>query len=271
MSMNTDIGPQDPYSIIYNRLMPLVESEIRNVQEVYINTVCDFCLRAAENFNHEGVIWTDSYKSDNHICKTCSLFAEQLPNTLGMERGPIGYKLSSFKSGFVAIPVDEKLPVELWIGGKYLERVNHDGGFKIVDCSGNLAKYELCERIGQYAVVTEISLRREMFLRHIRASDTQNLYLSNETGCIHLNGQHYQALKTALLDEGMTNKELLATIDTLNAYKNGRLPTTHADIQKLIPSLSDATRTALSNIIDPSSLIFILAGLKVGLLTDEVK
>lgn len=271
MSTTNNLVSQDPYHIIYKRLMPLVESEISNDKEVYINTVCEFCLRRGEDFNHKGVVWIDSYKYDNHICKTCNLFVEQLPESVGMERGPIGYKLSSFKSGFIAIPRDDTLPVELWIGGKYLERVNHDGGFKIVDCSGNRAKYELCERIGQYAVVTEISLRREMFLRHIRVSDSQNTYLSNETGCLHLNGPHYQALKKGLLNEDMEKKQLIATIDILNNYKSGRLKTTDASVQKLIASLSDDTRAALSNIVDPGSLIFILAGLKVGLLTDEDK
>lgn len=271
MSESNKMAPQDPYGILLNRLMPIAEAEISNTDQIEINSVCDFCLRPSSAFNYKGVVWTDSYKTDNHICSTCNLFAEQLPVALGLERGPIGYKLSSFKSGYIAVPLDETLPVELWIGGKYLDRINYQGGFKIIDCSGNLAKYELCERIGQYAVVTEISLRREMFLRHIRASDSQNIHLSNDTGSIHLNGPSYQALKAALLGEGLSDKALLAVIDTLNAYKNGRITTMHKDVQTLIPSLSAATRAALSDIVDPGSLIFILAGLKVGLLNNEVK
>ena len=161
--------------------------------------------------------------------------------------------------------------MELWIGGKYLLRVNHNGGFKVIDRTGNMGKFELCERIGKYSVVTEISLRREMFLRHIRLSDTDNLYLSNETGSIHINRQKYQALKDAFIKEGFEKTELLAVIDVLNAYKKGRWATTHDVVQNTIKKMSPELAAAISAIPDPNSLIFILAGLKVGLLKEEIK
>lgn len=263
--------PQDPYSLISERLTPIVENELSNTVPVSINTMCEFCLRPGDAFDNEGVIWIDSYKYSNHICKTCNLFSEQYAEALGYERGPIGYKLSSFKSGFLALPMDNTLPVELWLGGKYLERVNLNGGFKVIDRSGNQAKYDLCERIGNYSVIAEISLRREMFLRHIRLSDSDNIYLSTETGSIRLNKVEYQALKQAFISEDFTNKELLDAITTINAYKTGSIGSLHARTQELFGRLSQETRLALGNITEPASLMFMLAGLKAGLLKEEVK
>ena len=263
--------PQDPYGLILERLTSIVEDELSNTDPVSITTMCEFCLRPGEVFDNDGVIWVDSYKYSNHICKTCNLFSEQLPNALGNERGSIGYKLSSFKSGFLALPMDNALPVELWLGGKYLDRINLNGGFKIIDRSGNQAKYDLCERIGEYSVITEISLRREMFLRHIRLSDSNNTYLSTETGSIRLNKAEFQALKNAFISEDFTNKELLDAVTTINAYKTGSIGSLHARTQELFGRLSQETRLALGNITDPASLMFMLAGLKAGLLKEEVK
>lgn len=263
--------PQDPYALISERLTPIVENELSNTDPVNITTMCEFCLRPGDVFDNEGVIWVDSYKYNNHICKTCNLFSEQYADALGLERGTIGYKLSSFKSGFLALPMNNTLPVELWLGGKYLDRINLNGGFKIIDRSGNQAKYDLCERIGEYSVITEITLRREMFLRHIRLSDTANTYLSNETGSIRLNRTDYQALKHAFISENFTNKELLDAITTINAYKTGSISSLHARTQELFGRLSHETRLALGNITDPASLMFMLAGFKAGLIKEEVK
>lgn len=264
-------GVIDPYEVIFNKIQPIIANEISNTDAISIYTMCDFCLRAGENFNNKGVIWVDSYKSSNHICETCNLFSEQLPITLGNERGLIGYKFSSFKKGVLAIPFDQAKPAELWIGGKYLLRVNHASEIKIVSCSGNLANYALCESIGQYSVVTEISLRREMFLRHIRASSSADMFISTETGSIHLNACAYSNLKTALLEEDMTDKDLASLVEILNSHKKGRIQTTHKDMQNTLKNLSPKLASALSAIPDPNTLIFILAGFKAGLILDKAK
>lgn len=271
MSSKTVDRTADPYELIFERLNPIVGFELSNTTPTIINSTCEFCLRSGKDFHNSGVIWIDSYNYSSHICKTCNLFSEQLPITLGIERGSIGYKISSFKSGLLALPTDKMKPIELWIGGKYLERINHASEIKIVDCSGNLAKYAMCESIGSYSVVTEISLRREMFLRHIRTSSTEDMFISGESGVVHLNAKTYLDLKTAIIEEDMSKKEFTAFIDILNAHKKGRLPTTHSDVQKTISQLSPKLVKALSAIPDPNSLIFILAGLKAGLTLNEAE
>ena len=265
------IENQNAYEIMFDRMQPIIKNDIRNTDEVTLGNGCEFCLRDSVEAGDTGVIWTDSYGTDNHVCKTCNIFVEQLPLSLGIERGIVGYKLSSFKGGFIAIPKDETRPVELWIGGKYLNRVNFDGGFKIVDCTGNTAKYELCERIGEYSVVTEIGLRREMFLRHVRKSDAKNLYISTETGVINVNASEYQKLKDAFIAENLSNKELLDAIVNLNGLKTNRLNMTNLGAQALLGSLASETLEAIKEIGSPSSILFILAALRAGLVKDEVK
>lgn len=265
------VDNQNAYEIMFNRMQPIIKNDIRNTDEVVLINGCEFCLRDSTEAGEKGVIWTDSYGTDNHVCNTCNIFVEQLPLSLGIERGIVGYKLSSFKGGFIAIPKDEARPVELWIGGKYLNRVNFDGGFKIVDCTGNIAKYELCERIGEYSVVTEIGLRREMFLRHVRKSDAKNIHISTETGVVSVNTAEYQKLKAALIAENLNNKELLDAIVILNGLKTNRLSMTSLGAQTLLGSLSSETLEAIKEIGNPSSILFILAALRAGLIKDEVK
>ena len=256
---------KNAYDILYERIQPIVAIESSSGKEVDVLGSCEFCLRNPEDFNGKGVFQIDSYKSDNYVCKTCNLFMEQLPTTLGIERGSIGYKLSSFKGAYLAVPFNENDPVELWTGGGYLKRINFDGGFKIIDCTGNLAKFQLCESIGKYSVVIDLSLRREMYLRHVKKSEANTTYIVTDTGVIAINTEQFKALKDAFIAEQMEDKELISTIVTLNGLKTNRLDILHKDVQAALGSLSPATRQAIADVVDPSSILFMLAALRAGL------
>ena len=56
-------GVIDPYEVIFNKIQPIIANEISNTDAISIYTMCDFCLRAGENFNNKGVIWVDSYQN----------------------------------------------------------------------------------------------------------------------------------------------------------------------------------------------------------------
>lgn len=256
---------QNAYELMYSRMQPMVASDCTNSREVELPNGCEFCLRTSEELNNKGLVWVDSYKSENHICGTCNIFVEQLPNVLGFERNSIGYKLSSFKGGFLAIPADETKQVELWVGGKYLDRVVMNGPFKIVDCTGNSAKFALCESIGEYSVVSEISLRREMFLRHVKKSTANDLYISTETGVVAINAAHFKALKEAFISENMDSKKLLEVIVTLNGLKTNRMDILHKDVQAVLGGFKPETRKTIAQVVDPSSILFMLAALRAGL------
>ncbi|MBO6224850.1 MAG: hypothetical protein J6N72_05275 [Psychrobacter sp.] len=255
---------QNAYEILHSRMQPMIASDCEN-KEVELPNGCEFCLRTSEELNNKGVVCVDSYKFDNYICKTCNIFVEKLPTVLGFERNSIGYKLSSFKGGLLAVPVDEKKPVELWVGGKYLDRVVTDGAFKIVDCTGNSAKFALCESIGEYSVVTEISLRREMFLRHVKRSTANNLYISTETGVVSINAAQFKALKEAFILEDMSSKKLTEAVVILNSLKTNRIDILHKDVQALLGEFKAETRQAIAQVVEPSSILFMLAALRAGL------
>lgn len=263
--MSKQSNVQNAYEVMHSRMQPMIAPDCTNDKFVELPNGCEFCLRTSIELDNSGVILKDSYKAESHICKTCNIFVEQLPNVLGFERGAIGYKLSSFKGGYLAIPADETQQVELWIGGKYLDRVNMDGEFKIVDCTGNNAKYALCESIGKYSVVTEISLRREMFMRHVKKSNTKTLFISTETGVIEVSAIHYQALKKAFIAENIDAKKLIEVIITLNGLKTNRLDILHKDVQAVLSGFSEETRDAIKQVVDPSSILFMLAALRAGL------
>lgn len=256
---------KNAYEIIYERIHPIAAKDTTSGEKVKLLDSCELCLRQPEDFDGEGVFQVDSYKYDNYVCKTCNLFMEQLPIALGTERGSIGYKLSSFKGAYLAIPFNENDPVELWTGGGYLKRLNFDGGFKIIDRTGNLAKFALCENIGKYSVVIDLSLRREMYLRHVKRSDINTTYIVTDTGVIAINAQHFKALKDAFIAEDMKEKELVDAIVIINGLKTNRLDILHKDVQKVLGSLSTATRKAIADVVDPSSILFMLAALRAGL------
>lgn len=257
------------YEILYRKVQPIIDCDTTNIDEIELSGNCDYCLRGESDTGGVGVIWNDSYGSQNNICKTCNLFVEQLPTVLGYERGPIGYKFSSFKSGYLAVPNDANRAVELWVGGKYLDRVKTDKGLSIIDITGNQAKYELCERIGEYSVVVEISLRREMFLRHVKKSSNNTLFIATETGVVSLSKNHYKALKSAFIKENLSNKEFNNAVVIINSIKSGRMDMGSKDAQALLGGLSKGLLLAIKDIADPLSIVFMLAGLKVGLIKDE--
>lgn len=265
-----EIEHQNGYQILYERVNPIILQDIKNKTAVDLVDNCEFCLRSRSETGGNGVIWTDSYHTDNKICKTCNIFVEQLPTVLGYERGSIGYKFSSFKGGYLAIPKDINRPVEIWVGGKYLDRVVSDGAVKVVAITGNLAKYELCESIGDYSVVTEISIRREMFLRYIKESSGNMLHVSTEAGLVSINKKEYQALKKAFVKEDLPPKEFLNVITMINSIKQGNISITHKTSQAVLSGLSKETLIAIKNIENPTSLLYMMAALRAGI-TNKVK
>lgn len=251
------------YDLVLKRLKPMLSPELLNQStEVACGKQCDYCLNPIKG---EAKSHIDSYKFNNIICETCNLFTEQLPTILGLERGNIGYKLSSFKSGIIAIPKDERLPVELWVGGKYPGRLKKDTPFKVVDCAGNQAKFELCESIGKYALITEISLRREMFLRYLSLSTDNNIAIGSDLGVCNINKKQYQQLKKALLAENLNPKVFNELVTTINGIKTDRVDILSDRAQSALTSLSNDTRKAISEVADPTSLLFMLSALRAGI------
>lgn len=268
--MSKPANMKNAYEILFERIQPKIKADLSNTKPTSLLDGCDFCLRNKQEIGGDGLVWVDSYGSENHICLTCNMFVEQLHTTLGLERGSIGYKISSIKGAILAVPFDEDKPTEFWLGGKYLDRMTTNGAFKIVDCTGNKAKFELCERIGEFSVVSEISLRREMYLRHIRKSSGNTLFVSGETGVVAINKQEYQRLKAAFIAEDMNNKKLLEVIVTINGLKTNRTDILNNTVQKTLGELKQETRQAISNVVDPSSLLYMLAALRAGLTQKEV-
>lgn len=164
-----------------------------------------------------------NYKKVDYISELAGCFLLPSIDRLGIEREAkgtaIGYALCKIAGAKIIVHQDDK-PIEIWTGGKYLDRLKTEY-FTVVNATGNLAKKKLLEYPVE-GMVFEMSLRMERVLKQIRASTLKQKNLITETGVISLPIENWQPFvdKYKSLDK-KSKKEFLQLAKTIiNGKKN---------------------------------------------------
>ena len=238
----------DALTLLQSRLSPLLAEDMAQEVAQPFEGTCENCGRDAGQFGGLAYPVTDAYKDSYHQCPACRLLTVQAPKALGNERmagsTPIGYKLSSFKGGYLVIPT-EGTP-ELWLGGKYPEKLTQ-AKIKIVTLAGNTAKRALMER-PQAQLVIDLSLRRERFTRYLSTGTAKALHIAGETGLtvVPYSGwpafaQAWQALDKKARSEaivvlrGVTGGNMASTLPRVQAFWQAH-PDFTAACQQALPA-----------------------------------
>lgn len=216
---------------------------------------CENCGRTAEQFGGMAYPVTDSYKDSYHHCPVCRLLTVQAPNGLGIERyagqTPIGFKLSSFKGGYLVIP--EQGTPEVWLGGKYPDKLK-GGRVKVRVVSGNAAKAALLEA-APVGLVIELSLRRERFTRYLSTSDGHTVRIATETGLLSVPLVGWPLFRDAML--ALDKKTRAEALIIINGTASGSMKATSDRVQGFWqgqPELVAICRAALPD--NPAARMF---------------
>lgn len=258
----------NPYHLIEKRIAPHYKEELSKLAPFEFNehASCDCCGRQAVNFNNQGCIVETSYQP-LRACTACAIVSVQNPNFLGYEKNDqkSAYKLSGFKGGYLVVPSDESKLVELWIGGKYLDRVKSKPFLSVRDLTGNRAKVELLQGDTSERLVIELSLRRELFMQRLKMSNPHQLNIVSESGVTPVILNDFNVLLKAFntARETLNNSKIEALIGLLKKYKQGQMDITHP---VLVKALHDVPSELLSAIQEtsqqPASFLFLLDVIK---------
>ena len=172
----------DALALIHDKLAPIFAVDLGKETAVSCAETCENCGRESSAYGGLAYPVTDAYGSSYYHCPACRILTIQAPTALGIDRmagnTPIGYKLSSFKGGYLVIPVDGA--PELWLGGKYPDKLAN-AAIAVKNCAGNAAKRALLDAPCEQLVI-EVSLRRERFTRYLSIGTAQSLHIASETG-----------------------------------------------------------------------------------------
>lgn len=252
---------ESPFNLLEKRFAPLYEKQLQTLSKVTLISECECCRRKASNFNGEAYQVIDSYKSVNTMCKVCTIFSIQNGDLLGEENDKSSYRLTSFKGGYLVIPVDDGKPMELWTGGGYLKRLKNSDDLNIVDLTGYKAKAALLEDRSNRLVI-EMSVRRELYFRNLCISSDKSLYIATDTGIIGVNYDEYQELKSAVIDSNLKPVLLKDLIAILRSTKRNTLNVTSKSATDMFKKLPQELLLAIRNTSQsPIGFMFMLDAL----------
>lgn len=245
------------FNLIHEKLSPLFK-DAEQLGIIAWKDPCDCCGRPSHLFNNTGRVF-DGSSMTQVLCDTCALFVQSNAK-MGFENGETPYRLNSFKGGYLIIPTGDE-PCEIWLGGKYTTRFKNTPELVLKPISGHAANLALLADKREKLVIS-LSPRRELFLRNLRLSDENNLFIATEEGCLHVRLKDMSLFERILSCPKKKDNEALAY--ALSSVKKG-FPTKKAadNLEGLYERLSDADLNALSLAGNyPDSLIFIVNSLK---------
>lgn len=252
----------DMFELIKRKLGPLFEG-VTPLESLAWHEPCDCCGRSAALFDHQGFVF-DGSSLTQVLCDACSLFV--LPNEkMGYELGSTPYRLNSFKGGYLIIPTNDD-PCEIWLGGKYVTRFINTPSLICKPISGNAANLALLEDTRDKLVIS-LSPRREIFLRNLRQSNQDHLFIASEQGCLHVRLQDVPLFDSLLsAPKKKQNEEIAYALSSVKRGQNTQR--VHKILEEIYETLSEEQMHALTQAANhPDSLIFIVSALK----TREVK
>ena len=189
--------------------------------------VCDASGRPHTEWHEapRGYLVSDSYKQKYPQSETCRMLTMASLKCVGLaigtwEQPQTAQNLIGFKGAYLIFPTQQDLEVELWVGGKYLNKMGEDAPFKTKAFVGNVAKLELIENVGA-ALVIDINVRKELWFRNLLIGDQNNLIVCSETGALVIPRLKWNEFKQAfLLLEDKVKREGLVV---LRGLASGRL------------------------------------------------
>lgn len=241
-----------PAQFVIDRLLNLLDLPVP--EELPEGSVCALTgapIRLGYQQDNYGVTQTISTLSG---CFTLHSLAR-----LGLERmaktTPVGYALCKIAGGKIIVPNDPQYPVEIWTGGKYIERLKGDF-FHIKDCSGHAAMRALLDTEIDGAVF-EMSLRIERVLKHFRVTTPDNLVLMTDKGALVIPRKQWSRFRDDFTE--MNNKYRREFVTLAKSILSGKQNLLDEDIQKklrheghymdllrLLPSSPQAAQVYLS-------------------------
>lgn len=253
-----------PFDLLQQRFSPAYAKQLASLPNIELYDNCHCCGRPAANFNHHAYTYKDSANKTHAVCEVCAIINQQNAELLGYANGKIGYQLSSFKGGYLVIPLDEKKPAELWMGGKYLERLLNSEQVTIVGVSGNNAKLALLKN-REPKLVIETTPRRELWLRNLAFSTDKTLRVATETGVINVNYDDFERLNNAFLATNLKPSNKKALITQLRLSKNGLVQPDNKNFVKVMSACSDDMLETIRQVSqEPIGFLFMLDALSAN-------
>lgn len=251
-----------PFTLLNRKLYPAFAEEMR-AQGLSSNEYCHCCKRAKDEWeNTDAYDLIDAYKVKTTDCSTCRLFSfaslDLIGNAYKLEE-PRPQNLMGFKQAYVIVPVEDGKKPEIWLGGKYVEKMSSKTPYEVVALSGNAAKCALMDR-KQAELVISVNIRRELWIYNLMIGNEDNLVIASQTGTIIVNRSQWPELKTAFSE--LQSKDKNKLISTLRSLANGRYGITAKFVQENLqahPELVALCQTALP--AEPNARLFVLDAL----------
>lgn len=222
---------------------------------------CECCERPQARWSEQKAYKYRCVYSNGELshCPSCRIFSVQSKDALGLERTagstPVYLKLSSFKGGFLVL--EEGVRPQLWVGGKYPEKISREV-FDVVPVAGGAAMCELLDRrFTGKALIVELSLRRERFMKVLKLSTPGNLMICSAEGTSHVTQQGWEQFKAVMAS--MKGKDKISALNTLRAFSRGEVSPSSTRAQELWQKHPDLAAACKWLPTDPHGRLFWLS------------
>lgn len=170
----------DAIRLIHDSLYPSYREEL--VKEPRQSGICEITKEWVE----KGYVVKDSYGQSFIQSEAVRIFTLPSLKNVGFDKGTMenprsALSLTRFKFAWIVIPKNGEQP-ELWVGGKYPQKISPKSPFKVRAISGYNALQTLLE--DDRAILSiACTNRKELWFNNLRVGDKDTLMVVSEKGC----------------------------------------------------------------------------------------